>query len=361
VSKQILDIIVFVTTILVFFTASRSKPQDLKIVRENWRYYVLFPDGKKVEIVKVHEGGAPNVVIVSPDSKYVFYTTGNWIGFESSGKDLFYCRPDGSERTFLRKMGESVKNVHWIKKDGHNYILFSEVAAGLGWETTDLFDLDSRRLILRIDDWKLERIDESNCFTITDYSGKLKKGSKICLDSLLSLSDPDKYKFEIYYSNVRPDLFFLSTRLEPFLDPAMKWYNGDEDEIVGKIFGGIGHFSSSPDKKRTAYWINMNSKSWIGVLNSRTNLFQYSDSMTEGEYKYNLVWSDNDNYLGFVKKYPDNYQEVVILEFLGDSSCTIREELKLKEETEVELVGWSTRKNGFYYMIGKKEFLKLQE
>lgn len=359
--KSLLAIKTLIATIFILFAISTVKSQDLKIVKENRRYYVLFPDNNKVEIAKEHEGGAPNVVILSPDSKYVFYTRGNWLGFESSGKDLFYCRPDGTERTFLRKLGGSVVNVQWINKDGHNYILFSEVAAGLGWETADLYDFDNRKLILKIRDWRLERIEESLCFTIMDYSGKSEKGSKICLDSLLFLSDPHKYGVEVYGANVRPDLIFLSTRLEPFFDPTMKWYNGDEDEITKRIFGGIGHLSGSPDKKRTAYWINKDSKSWVGVLNKDTKEFQFMDSLTTGKYADNFVWSYDGTLLGFVKTFPKGYQEIVVLEFFGDSSCSVKQKVELREEKEVELVGWSTRKNGFYYMIGKKEFLELEE
>lgn len=348
-----------IAIIFILFAISTVKSQDLKIVKENRRYYVLSPDGKKVEIVKEHEGGADNVAIFSPDSKYVFYTTVNWLGFESSGKDLFYCRPNGTARTFLHKIYGYANNVSWISRDGHNYIIFLEAHAGAGEGFVDILDFDNRKMILRIKARGLERIENSECFMVKEHPGELHAGSKICLDSLLALSDPEKYNVGIYQGYVFPNFLYLSTRREAFLNPDYIW-QGVPDEDAEKYHGGLGQCLPSPQKKRSVYCVNLDSKSWIGVLNSRTNLFQYSDSMTEGEYKYNLVWSDNDNYLGFVKKYPNNCQELVILEFLGDSSYTIREELKLKEKKDIEFIGWSAIKSGFEYMIGEKKLLKIQ-
>jgi hypothetical protein len=357
------DQLVIILAIAIFVYASilSAKSSNLKIIRENRRYYVLFPDSNKVEIVKDHEGGADNITILSPDSKYVFYTDGNDISFESSGKDLYSCKSDGSDRVFLRRIGESVRNAYWINKEGHNYIVFSEVGAGSGYQSTDILDLDNRKILEKFEDWELKRISDSECFTIRDYSRKVLEGTKICLDSLLSLSDPKKYNIEFYGSYSRPDLFYLSTRREPFLDPAMRWYDGNQDEYVIKEYGGIGRFSSSSDHKRTAYWINMKSKSWLGVYNKNTNEFQLQDSSISYKYGDNFIWSYNGDYLGFVKRYPPNIQEIVIFEFFGDTSYTIRKSIKLTEEKEIELIGWSTRKNGFYYMIGEKEFLKLDE
>jgi hypothetical protein len=345
--------------LIVNFATPRANLPELKIVAENRKYYVLFPDGKKVEIVKEHEGGAPNVAILSPDSKYVFYTYGNWIGFESSGKDLYCCGPDGNERMFLCKLGGTVQDVNWIQKDGRNYVLFREIAAGLGWENADLFDFDNRKMILKIKKWELERIEDSECFTIIDYTGKLETGSKICLDSLLTLSDPDRYNVEVYTGYGYPNLLFLSTRREAFLNPESSWPDVPEEEIAKKYCGGLGQCFPSPHRRRSVYCINLDSDSWVGVLNNKTNKFQFSDSINVG--KYNFVWSDDGRFLGLVKSFPEDYQEIVVLEFVGDTSYIVKEDIKLKEEKEIELVSWSTRKGGFYYMVGNKEFLKITD
>jgi hypothetical protein len=83
--------------------------------------------------------------------------------------------------------------------------------------------------------------------------------------------------------------------------------------------------------------------------------------MTAGEYKYNFAWSYDDNLLAFIKKHPDNRHDIVILEFLGDSSYTVKDEIKLNVEKDVEFIGWSILKGGFEYMIGEKELLKIQK
>lgn len=359
--REHLLVTTLITAILMCSQVLLAQSQDIKIVIENWKFYVLFPDGKKVEIVKQHEGGADNVAILSPDQKYVFYTDMADIGFESSGKELFYCKSDGTERTFLRKLGGSVMNPHWLKKDGHSYILFYESFAGSGGGTIDLFDLDNHKLMVRINGYGFKKIEGSECFTLIDEIGKVKEGPRICLDSLIASSEPQKYNIEIYGSYYRPDLFYLSCRREPFFEPSLIWYDGKDDEMIEKWYGGIGHYSPSHDNKRTAYWINKKSNSWVGVLNKNTNSFQFMDSLTTGTFGDNSVWSNYGNFLGFVRRYPGSHQEIVVLEFLGDSSYVVKENMRLDEEQEIELIGWSTRKGGFYYMVGKKEFLKVME
>ncbi len=97
------------------------------------------------------------------------------------------------------------------------------------------------------------------------------------------------------------------------------------------------------------------------MLNNKTNKFQFSDSTGAGEFEYNFTWSDDDRFVAFVKSIPEDYREIVVLEFLGDSSYVIKEKIRLKGGEEIGLVGWSTRDGGFNYVVGKKEFLKIME
>ena len=350
---------VFATAILVFFTTSAAiGSQELEIIRENRSFYVLHPDGGKVEIVKEHTGGALNVAVLSPDSKFVFYTDGTGIGFESSGKDLFYCKPDGTERTFLHKIGGNANNVSWINRNGHYYILFLEVWGGAGRAFVDLLDFTNRKMILKIEGWVLKTTEDSECFVMSDGT-EPHKGSKMCLDSLLSLGDPDKYNVEIFQGYGYPNELYLSTRREPFLNPDFFW--DDIPQYAETYYGGLGQCFPSRHGWRTAFCVNMDSKSWVGVLNNKTKMFQFSDSITVGEYKYNFAWSYCERYLAFVKSLPGKHQEIVVLEFLGNTGYTVKQKLKLEEEREVELVGWSIRKGGFEYMLGEKEFLEIHE
>jgi hypothetical protein len=362
VSKRTSIKVLVTTTILLFFTSAIVKSQDLEIVKEKRTFYVQFPDGSRVKIVKDRGCGARDVAILSPDSKYVFYTDCTGIGFESSGKDLFCCKPDGTERTFLHKVYGSADDVNWIKRNGNNYILFLEVHAGAGVATLDLFDFDNRKMLLKIEGWwKLERVEDGECFTIMGDAGEPRTGSIICLDSLLSLSDPDGYRIEVYEGWGYRNLLFLSTRREAFLNPASFWPDTPDEEMAKISYGGLGQCFPSPDKRRNAYCINLDTESWMGILNNETNRFQFSDSINGGEYKCNFAWSDDGRILAFVKSFPEDYQEIVVLEFLGDTSYVVKEDIRLEEEKEIELVGWSTRKGGFYYMVGKKEFLKIME
>jgi hypothetical protein len=357
------DQFVIISAIAIFVAAPilLAKSSNLKIIRENRRYYVLFPDSNKVEIVKAHEGGAENIAVLSTDAKYVFYTDCNWLGFESSGKDLFYCKPDGSERTFLHKLEGYVGYVEWLKKNGHNYLLFVEGIAGAETATIDLFDFDQRMMLLKMKGWDFERMKTGDCFILKDQSGNLMTDSKICLDSLLLRSDPDKYNVSVYKGYANPHFLFLSTRKEAFLDPQFSLIYVSDEKDFGALYGGLGHCFISPFKRYSVFCINLESKSWVGVLNHDTNKFQYMDSMNIGKYNYNFVWSDKENLLGFIKISPENYKEMVVLKFLGDSSSVVIKSIRFDEENEIELVGWSNLKKGFYYIMGKKEFLKLGE
>jgi hypothetical protein len=336
-----------------------AKAGGLKLIDENGRFQVVFPDGRKAFIIGEYPGGSNNTAVLSPDSKYVFYTDATGIGFESSGKDMFYCKPDGTERTFLHKINGGASKVQWIRKKLHNYLLFLEVLAEAGEASIDLFDFDNRKMLLKIEGWVLEPTKRADCFVIGKEEGKPREWSTIWLDSLLSMSNPDKYNVQIYEGYGFHNELYLSTRKEPFLNPDYYWM--DVPRYNNSEYGGIGMSSPSRYKNRTVFCSNMDSRSWIGVLNNKTNLFQFSDSMTTGEYKYNFAWSYKDDLLGFVKRYPDNSQEIVVLEFLGDSSYTIRDQVKFTKEKDVELIGWSILKGGFEYMNGEKELLKIQK
>jgi len=359
VHRRISSIRILTAVAFLLLAISTAIPQDLKIVKEKRTFYVLFPDSSKVKIVKDQGCGARDVAVLSPDSKYVFYTDCTGIGFESSGKDLFYCKPDGTERTFLHKTYGSVSNIAWVNRDRHLYLLFYELYAGEVEGFVDVYDFENRRMILRIEARGLQRIGDTECFEIEKELKRPPVHSTICLDSLLALSNPDEYELRVYHGYGFPNVLYLSIRREPFLNPDVYW--DQIPEYAEIYYGGLGQCFPSRWKRRTVHCVNMDSKSWVGVLNNKTNVFQFSDSMTVGEYKYNFAWSDCDRFLAFVKNLPDNYQEIVVLEFLGDTSYVVKEEVKLKEEREVELVGWSIRKGGFEYMLGKKEFLKIHE
>ncbi len=349
-------------TVLIILTSlslSVAKSGDLKIVHENRAFYIMFPDSNKSYIVGEHGGGADNAAVLSPDDKYVFYTDGNETGFESSGKDLFYYKPKSTERIFLHRLSGYVQNVHWVIKNGHNYLIFLEIKAGYDKTTIDLFDFDERKMLLKMKGEGFEEIEYSDCFRLKDEQGTIKTDSMLCMDSILAQSNPGKYNIESYEGWVYPNFLYLSIRKEPFLNPDYYWDN--IQDYSPQNSKGLGICFPSNHNNWTIYCLNTDSKSWIGVLNHRTNLFQLSDSATTGEYKYNFSWSDDENLLGFIKKYPDNSQELIILEFLGDSSYTIKDQLKFKEERDVELIGWSTLKGGFEYMIGEKELLKIQK
>ncbi len=94
----------------------------VKIIQENGYYCTQLETGEKFQIVRQWEPQSPNTVVLSPDLKYVAYTTSNHLGFESEGRDVYYCKIDGSERTFLHKFGFAVDTLLWDSYAERNFI-----------------------------------------------------------------------------------------------------------------------------------------------------------------------------------------------------------------------------------------------
>jgi hypothetical protein len=239
---------IVITAFFVFFVAVVVKSQHLKIVQDDFTFYVQFPDGSKVKIIKDQGCGSREIAVLSSDDKYVFYTQCTGIGVESSGKDMFFCKPDGSERTFLHKIEGDAEKVHWIKNKGHNYLLFLEVLGESGYAYIDFFDFDQRKMLLKIEGWVLEPTKQGDCFVIERDPSRSNERSTICFDSLLSMSNPNKYNVQVYEGWGYHNELYLSTRREPFLNPDYYWmkvrrYNDSE-------YGGIGISYPSHNKFR---------------------------------------------------------------------------------------------------------------
>lgn len=140
------------------------------VLDDNW-YYVVHPDGKKVSIASYRTGGEPRAeVIFSPDSTHVAYTEDNGTGWEGQGRDLRYCKVDGSDRTTIVSTSASIRYIDWIRVSGNEYIVFVEWAAGTeGTGHVKVYDFGRREMIFDTLGTSLVRIGDSAVFLVSDY------------------------------------------------------------------------------------------------------------------------------------------------------------------------------------------------
>lgn len=142
-----------------------------EIVLEDYWYYVIHPDGKKVSIGPYRTGGEPRVeVIFSPDSSYVAYTIGNGTGWEGQGRDLCYCKTDGSERTVILSSDASIRYLYWIKVLEKEYIVFVHWATGFeGMGHVKVYDFHQHQIVFDTLGTSLVRIGDTAKFLVSDY------------------------------------------------------------------------------------------------------------------------------------------------------------------------------------------------
>lgn len=107
--------------LLLTYGVGHSEQGKIKIVFCDDYYCTQMPTGEEYKIVKQVDW-APNRLTLSPDEKYVAYTASNGLGFENEGRDVFFCKVDGSERIFLHKFESSMDTLIWASSGVRDFI-----------------------------------------------------------------------------------------------------------------------------------------------------------------------------------------------------------------------------------------------
>jgi hypothetical protein len=223
-----------------------------EIILENGFYYVIQPNGEKVAIVSEEEPNALNKAKLSPDRQYVVYTTANGLGFESEGRDLFYCKTDGTQRTFLHKFPAHVNDWIWVTKDKNNFLIV--ILDGMGGPGIWVLDFNKKKLLLSFSGDSVERVEGTDCYKIVG----IRKETKICPDELVRIRQKGTIKPKILI-NWMGDQVYLSTEKGPIFgsDDVLKCFEPVYDllsmqerssyrEIHHRLSDHIASFAEEP-------------------------------------------------------------------------------------------------------------------
>ncbi|KPK75184.1 MAG: hypothetical protein AMJ89_04670 [candidate division Zixibacteria bacterium SM23_73] len=307
--------------LLIPLSNSIAESETPEIILENGFYYVVQPNGEKVAIVKEHEPWAPNKAELSPDRQYVVYTTANGLAFECEGRDLFYCKTDGTERTFLHKFDAHVDDWIWVTKDNRNFLIVINKGSMSGpgiW----VLDFDKKKLLLRFYGHAVERIEGTDCYKLIG----IRKERKICPDELLRISHEETSKPQVF-TDWSATQVYLSTERAPILGykeilgafaAAYQVLPTDQRILYREILEGLasgnvffGAEAPSTKKNVFTFWVN----SMPGSFNLQKRKVDFLD--IGGELSLKAFWSPLGRYLAVLKTESPGIKKLIILGMIG--------------------------------------------
>lgn len=316
-----LVVLVVVLTPLSNLTAEPNAPE---IILENGFYYVVQPNGEKVAIVSEQEPFALNKVKLSPDRQYVVYTTANGLGFESEGRDLFYCKTDGTERTFLHKFETHIDDWIWMTKGKRKFLIVIGKVCMTGsgiW----VLDFNKKQLLLSFPGDSVEKIGNSECYKIVGE----RKGSKICVDQLIHIKAQDIPEPQVFI-NWMHDGVFLSTKRDPVLSykdilecfvPVYDILLPEEKSLYRIVREGFTIYNAWFAEKTTSLvggTIIFSIDSISGRFDLRKKRVEYLD--IGGELSLKAFRSPRGEYLGILKTEHTGIKKLLILSKKPDAS-----------------------------------------
>jgi hypothetical protein len=304
-----------------------------EIILENGFYYVVQPNGKKVAIVSEQKPFALNKAKLSPDGRYVVYTTSNGLGFECEGRDLFSCKTDGTKRTFLQKFQAHVKDWIWVTKGKNSFLIVN--LDGEGGPGIWVLDFNKKKLLLSFSGDSVEVIEGTDCYKIVG----IRKETKICPDELVQIRQKVTIKPKIlinwmgdavYFSTEREPIFGYKEVLECFT-PVYEMLSPEERTLYRAIqegFAGRGAYfpeqsTSLAGDSITFSILAQDSITFsISEMNGRFNLRKKRVEFLDigGELSLKAFRSPRGTYLGILKTEHTGIKKLTILSKKPDAS-----------------------------------------
>lgn len=294
-----------------------AEPNAPEIILENGFYYVVQPNGEKVAIVGEQEPFALNKAKLSPDGRYVVYTTSNGLGFECEGRDLFYCKTDGTERTFLHKFETHIDDWIWITKGKRKFLIVigKECMTGSGiW----VLDFNKKQLLLSFPGDSVEKIGNNECYKIVEG----RKGSEICVDQFIHIKAQDIPEPQVFV-NWMGDQVYLSTEKGPVFgsDDVLKCFEPVYDllsmqerssytEIHQRLSDRIASFVEEPislAKNKITFSIS----GMHGQFDLQRRKVQVLD--IGGDLSLKVFCSPNGKHMAILKAEPTQDKKLIIL------------------------------------------------
>lgn len=307
-------ILVFVLGIL-FLTYAELWSRGKEIVLENDMYYVVYPDGKKVSIVSSRSPGGPLVeIIFSSDSSYVAYTADNGTGWEGQGRDLYYCKIDGSERTIVLSTSAGIGGLSWVKTEEKQYIVFGQLAGRAeDMGHVKVYDFEKHQIVFDTLGLGLVRIGNTATFLVNDFLFSEKKAfvldlSKIpfrisSLDSLPKTeSDTSRLWCEdAILQQTSPELRRAPVQFIPEYWPHNPYNKSDYIDLV-RIYPEFNRLSClvpSPDGRFVAFSATGARFTCNGLLDTETHK-THALRFLLGTFDGQPCWSPNSDYIAFI-------------------------------------------------------------
>ncbi len=295
-----------------------------EIILENGFYYVVQPNGEKVRIVKRFETGSLNRAKLSPDRHYVFYTVGNGLGFEGEGRDLFYCKPDGTDRTFVYKFEMALDDWIWLTKDKRNFLIVINKGSMSGpgiW----VLDFDQKKLLLRFYGDAVEKIEGTDCYKLVG----IRKEREICTDELLQISEQETAEPQVLISWMG-DQVCLSTEQHPVLGygPLLEYFEPVYDMLspqekalyrpIRKRFAAHAAFFAAESTFLDANTIIFAISGMAGAFDLQEEKVQFLD--IGGELSLKVFPSPEGGCAAILKTEPTGNKKLIVLNETPDSA-----------------------------------------
>ncbi len=143
--------------------------------------------------------------------------TGNGLGFEQIGRDIYFCKVDGSQRTFLHRFETDVDTLLWASSGERNFIFVISRGCDTSFGGVRAIDLQSGAAILSFAGDGLRKIPETDCYQIYCQGKPERQGrQRICVEELKSMKKPDSSNVKFFTSWDAGDIY-ISTQREPML------------------------------------------------------------------------------------------------------------------------------------------------
>ncbi len=334
----------------------------VKIILENGYYYTQLETGEKFEIVKQVDW-ALNKIVFSPDGKYLAYTTSNWLGFENEGRDVYYCKVDGTERTFLHKFELSVDTLLWCSSEGRDFIFV------VSWDChpdnggIQVIDLKSGSLFRSLGGNRMAEIQWTDCYQIYCSDKPLQAGiQRICLKDLMSQNQPDSLNSRFFIGWGNWDIYISTQRDQILRFNDLSKSTKEQEQALRRFMWSSQFLLSkiSPNRvnNRIVFSGGEKTSGFFGVVdteNKKLLLFDKSDTLRFSK----PTWSSDGRRLAILRvsdwdKYIDFY------DFTGPEKRELIKTYKVMTDRPISDFRWSSDSKKFYFSYHFTDYQKVE-
>ena len=271
------------------------------LVVENRKYYIILPDSTKVFITPFHEGGGQNLVVFSPDSTHLVYTRSSGLGFESEGRGVYICKPDGTGRIFIFRQEFHIGKLSWKQIHGKDILVFNNGSGGMDvGKNFRVYDLENRRFIF-MTAGDIEQA-QGLCYQLSSEEyGRPRKSRIICLDTIIV---PDMLDVQDGITYVKGNqVFNRLKRTDSLLLSSDELLSALGDSLTNPSSIEITEALLSPNRKMLYVAANIG-QSLLGIYNRAKGQLIYRENPAFTTQR-DIVWSGDSFKLAFVLEHGD--------------------------------------------------------